>query len=96
MGKTDRNPILRAGANQPSNIYAGIHQTHLFSAMVDEYNAAHPAGQLIKTSGSDDHQQPNEGLEMGKGRNGNLLAEFGRYAVVTQLRTAQARLMRRP
>ncbi len=26
---------------------------------------------------------------MGKGRNGNLLAEFGRYTIVTQLRTAQ-------
>jgi hypothetical protein len=73
----------------------GIYQTHLFSAMVDEYNAAHPAAPLIKTSGSDDHQQPNEGLEMGKGRNGNLLAEFGRYATVTRLRTAQECLAQR-
>jgi hypothetical protein len=68
---------------------SGIHQTQLFSNMVDEYNAAHPARKLIKTSGSDDHQQPGEGLEMGKGRNGNLLAEFGRYEIVERLRAAQ-------
>ena len=43
---------------------------------------------LIEINGSDDHNQPGEGLEMGKGRNGNLLAEFGRYDIVTQLRTA--------
>ncbi len=67
----------------------GTYQAYLFSAMVDEYNAAHPHKKLIKTNGSDDHNQPGEGLEMGKGRNGNLLAEFGRYDIVTQLRTAQ-------
>jgi len=67
----------------------GTYQTQLFSHMVDDYNAAHPSKKLIKTNGSDDHNQPGEGLEMGKGRNGNLLAEFGRYAVVEQLRAAQ-------
>jgi hypothetical protein len=69
------------------------YQTHLFSAMVDEYNAAHPSRKLIKTNGSDDHNQPGEGLEMGKGRNGNLLPQFGRYAVVAQLRAAQGQLL---
>ena len=67
----------------------GIYQAYVFSQMVDEYNSAHPDAPLIKTNGSDDHNQPNEGLEMGKGRNGNLLPEFGRYAVVEQLRTVQ-------
>jgi hypothetical protein len=73
----------------------GLYQAYLFSAMVDEYNAAHPHRKLIKTNGSDDHNQPGEGLEMGKGRNGNLLAEFGRYAVVQQLRAAQEDLTQR-
>jgi histidinol phosphatase-like PHP family hydrolase len=71
------------------NVYddeTGIYQAYLFSAMVDEYNAAHPDTPLIKTNGSDDHNQPGEGLEMGKGRNGNLLLEFGRYEIVDQLR----------
>jgi hypothetical protein len=67
----------------------GVYQAYLFSDMVDEYNAAHPHAQLIKTNGSDDHNQPGEGLEMGKGKNGNLLAEFGRYEIVEQLRAAQ-------
>lgn len=70
----------------------GTYQAYLFSEMVDEYNAAHPHKKLIKTTGSDDHNQPGEGLEMGKGRSGNLLAEFGCYDIVTQLRTAQQRL----
>ena len=70
----------------------GLYQAALFSAMVDEYNAAHPSSPLAKTNGSDDHNQPGEGLEMGKGRNGNLLAEFGRYTVVEQLRAAQKSL----
>ena len=74
----------------------GIYQTYLFAAMVDEYNAAHPAQKLIKTNGSDDHNQPGEGIEMGRGRNGNLLAEFGRYEIVQELRAAQKRLMSRP
>ena len=67
----------------------GIYQTYLFSQMVDDYNVSHPNAPLIKTNGSDDHNQPNEGLEMGKGRNGNLLAELGKYAIVEQLRAAQ-------
>ena len=73
----------------------GTYQAYLFSGMVDEYNAAHPSRKLIKTNGSDDHNQPGEGLEMGKGRNGNLLAEFGRYAVVAELRAAQEELTQR-
>lgn len=67
----------------------GTYQSHLFSAMVDEHNAEHPDAPLIKTTGSDDHNQPGEGLEMGKGRNANLLPEFGRYDVIEKLRAAQ-------
>ena len=64
----------------------GIYQAQLFSDMVDEYNAAHPDAPLIKTNGSDDHNQPGEGLEMGKGKHGNLLPEFGRYEIIEALR----------
>jgi len=47
---------------------------------------------LIEINGPDDHNRPGDGLDMSKARNGDLHAEFARYAVITQPRTAQQRL----
>ncbi|MFA6291812.1 MAG: PHP domain-containing protein [Victivallales bacterium] len=65
----------------------GMNQTDLFNMMRDEYNAAHPdRPPLLFTNGSDDHNQPGEGLELGCGRNRNLRPEFGKYENVENLR----------
>ena len=41
---------------------------------------------LLFTNGSDDHNQPGEGLELGCGRNRNLRQEFGKYENIKTLR----------
>ena len=65
----------------------GLHQTAVFESMRREWNAAHPElPPLLFTNGSDDHNQPGEGLELGCGRNRNLLPEFGLYSNVEALR----------
>jgi len=65
----------------------GMNQTDLFNRMREEYNSAHPdRPPLLFTNGSDDHNQPGEGLELGCGRNRNLRPEFGRYENVEKLR----------
>ncbi|NOY75970.1 MAG: hypothetical protein GXP32_09315, partial [Kiritimatiellaeota bacterium] len=47
---------------------------------------------LLFTNGSDDHNQPGEGLELGCGQNRNLSPEFGRYENVERLRRRTAEL----
>ena len=65
----------------------GIYQTELFETMRCEYNSSHPDRlPLLFTNGSDDHNQPGEGLELGCGRNNNLKPEFGTYANLLKLR----------
>ncbi len=65
----------------------GIYQTELFESMRREYNSKHPDRQpLLFTNGSDDHNQPGEGLELGCGRNNNLKPEFGTYQNLLTLR----------
>lgn len=65
----------------------GRHQTDIFLELVQTYNARHPERlPLLCTNGSDDHNQPGEGLELGCGRNRNLRSECGRYAQVEELR----------
>lgn len=74
----------------------GIPQTELFDSLRLEWNARHPGElPLLFTNGSDDHNQPGEGLELGCGRDRNLRPEFGRYENVLALRERQALLARR-
>ena len=69
----------------------GIRQTMLLESMRREYNERHPERpSLLFTNGSDDHNQPGEGLELGSGRNRNLSPEFGRYDNLETLRRAAA------
>lgn len=78
----------------------GMNQTDLFNMMREEYNSAHPdSPPLLFTNGSDDHNQPGEGLELGCGRNKNLRPEFGKYENVGRLRersTAKAQRQQVP
>ncbi len=65
----------------------GLQQTDLFDSMRKEFNRSHPERfPLLFTNGSDDHDQPNEGLEMGCGKNRNLRPAFGQYENLLQLR----------
>lgn len=67
----------------------GLHQTDLFESMRLAWNQAHPKREpLLFTNGSDDHNQPGEGLELGCGRNRNLRPEFGLYSNVGTLRSS--------
>lgn len=71
----------------------GISQTELFDKMRMEYNSSHPERlPLLFTNGSDDHNQPGEGLELGCGRGGNLSPEFGTYSNINDLRLRSASL----
>jgi hypothetical protein len=65
----------------------GLDQTILFENMRRQYNSRYSERlPLLFTNGSDDHNQPGEGLELGCGRNGNLKPEFGRYENIATLR----------
>lgn len=65
----------------------GLPQTELLESMRLEYNERHPERPpLLFTNGSDDHNQPGEGLELGCGHNNNLSPEFGRHANIATLR----------
>jgi hypothetical protein len=65
----------------------GLSHTELFNKMRLDYNNSHPDRlPLLFTNGSDDHNQPGEGLELGCGRNNNLKPEFGRYENIKVLR----------
>jgi hypothetical protein len=62
-------------------------QTDVFEEMRQTYNKEHPQQlPLLFTNGSDNHDQPGEGLELGCGRNGNLRPEFGGYENIASLR----------
>ncbi|HCE45838.1 MAG TPA: hypothetical protein DET40_20020 [Lentisphaeria bacterium] len=64
----------------------GMNQTDLFNQMRIEYNSAHPhRPPLLFTNGSDDHNQPGEGLELGCGHNRNLRPEFGKHGNLQDL-----------
>ncbi len=65
----------------------GMHQSLLFDQMRKEYNERHPDRlPLLFTNGSDDHNQPGEGLELGCGKNRNLLSEYGKHENIALLR----------
>ncbi|MFZ2656571.1 MAG: PHP domain-containing protein [Victivallales bacterium] len=65
----------------------GMNQTDLFNQMREEYNSTHPGRPpLLFTNGSDDHNQPGEGLELGCGHNRNLRPEFGKHENIETLR----------
>ncbi len=78
----------------------GLHQTDLFNQMRKEYNLKLKSRnlelrdnkskrrdlELLFTNGSDDHNQPGEGLKLGCGKDCNLRPEFGRYENVKKLR----------
>ena len=71
----------------------GLHQTVLFEKMRNDYNNSHPDRlPLLFTNGSDDHNQPGEGLELGCGKNRNLNPAFGKYENISVLRKRQKEL----
>ncbi len=71
----------------------GLPQTDVFESMRVEWSRLHPERPpLLFTNGSDDHNQPGEGLELGCGRNRNLRPEFGRLSNFEALRKRQAEL----
>lgn len=72
----------------------GLYQTELFEKMRNDYNTSHSDRKpLLFTNGSDDHNQPGEGLELGCGRNRNLDPAFGRYENISSLRARQKELL---
>ena len=72
----------------------GKPQTILFDELRQRWNTAHPdCFPLLFTNGSDDHNQPGEGLELGCGKNHNLHPEFGHYGQIRELRQRQQLLM---
>ncbi len=72
----------------------GLQQTELFDKIRLECNSRHPERPpLLFTNGSDDHNQPGEGLELGCGRDRNLHPEFGRYENVMALRKRQRNIL---
>jgi hypothetical protein len=65
----------------------GLPQTEVFDKIRRDVSARHPElPPLLFVNGSDDHNQPGEGLELGCGKNKNLRPEFGRALVAGQLR----------
>ena len=67
----------------------GQPQTEVFEQLRQRYNQEHPdQPPLLFTNGSDDHNQPGEGLELGCGKNRNLRPEFGRYENLLTLRSS--------
>ncbi len=71
----------------------GRPQTEVFAEMVTDYNCRNPErSPLLCTNGSDDHNQPGEGLELGCGRNDNLRPEYGGFDRVEALRVRASEL----
>jgi hypothetical protein len=69
---------------------SGIHQTRLFESMRQRWNNENPdCKPLLATNGGDSHNQPNEGLDLGCGRNNNLQPEFGMFSNVSKLTQRQ-------
>jgi 3',5'-nucleoside bisphosphate phosphatase len=74
---------------------SGLPQTEVFEQLRQQYNHEHQDKlPLLFTNGSDDHNQPGEGLELGCGKDNNLHPEFGRYANIINLRNRQRELIR--
>lgn len=74
---------------------SGLPQTEAFEALRQRYNHEHQDKlPLLFTNGSDDHNQPGEGLELGCGKNNNLHPEFGKYDNIINLRNRQRKLIR--
>jgi 3',5'-nucleoside bisphosphate phosphatase len=72
----------------------GLPQTEVFEQLRQRYNNEHQNKlPLLFTNGSDDHNQPDEGLELGCGKDGNLHPEFGRYDNIIKLRERQRKLL---
>ena len=63
----------------------GMNQTDLFEQMRNDLNKKLGLN-ILFTNGSDDHNQPGEGLELGCGKNRNLRPEFGSYENIKLLR----------
>lgn len=55
-------------------------------------NISKPTLPLLFTNGSDDHNQPGEGLELGCGRKRNLHPEFGSYENIQKLQARELEL----
>lgn len=73
---------------------SGLPQTEVFEQLRQRYNHEHQDKlPLLFTNGSDDHNQPGEGLELGCGKNDNLRPEFGRYDNIIKLRKRQRKLL---
>jgi hypothetical protein len=71
----------------------GQPQTEVFEELRQRYNREHSDRlPLLFTNGSDDHNQPGEGLELGCGKDNNLRPEFGRYENIIRLRQRQKKL----
>ncbi len=69
-------------------------QTDVFEGLRQRYNEEHPFRlPLLYTNGSDDHNQPGEGLELGCGRDNNLRPEFGMFSNIAALRQRQKVLL---
>ena len=71
---------------------SGQPQTEVFEELRQRYNREHEK-QLLFTNGSDDHNQPGEGLELGCGKDNNLRPEFGQYNNIIKLRERQKELL---
>ena len=75
----------------------GRHQTDVFEAMRLQYNAQYPERlPLLYTNGSDSHNLPGEGLELGCGFKNNLRPEFGRFPNINTLLLRQKKLHAEP
>jgi PHP domain-containing protein len=61
-------------------------QTHSLTDSRTHSLTDSPSLPLLFTNGSDDHNQPGEGLELGCGRNHNLRPEFGKYENIKTLK----------
>lgn len=73
---------------------SGLPQSEVLEQLRQRYNHEHPTQlPLLFTNGSDDHNQPGEGLELGSGKDGNLRPEFGRYDNIIKLRKRQKELL---
>ncbi len=71
----------------------GCPQTEVFVEILEAYNRRHPERPgLLPTNGSDDHNQPGEGLALGCGKDDNLRPAYGSMARVEALQE-RARLL---
>jgi hypothetical protein len=73
---------------------SGLAQTEVFEQLRQRYNREYQGSlPLLFTNGSDDHNQPGEGLELGCGKDNNLHPEFGRYDNIIKLKERQRELL---